>query len=107
MMKMILLLTLSLLLVSPRSPPGKSRIPFLGGFHSFTKKKKDNKRGGGDEKAATIKLRNERGMICISAHPEAENLEEQHHNAQHAHTPFCLLCIGCSLNNGDQILNLA
>jgi hypothetical protein len=29
-------------------------------------------------------------MICISAHPEAEKLEEQHHNAQHAHTSFLL-----------------
>jgi hypothetical protein len=29
-------------------------------------------------------------MICLSAHPEAEKLEEQHHNAQHAHTPFLL-----------------
>jgi hypothetical protein len=44
-------------------------------------------------------------MIYISAHPEAEKLEEQHHNAQHAHTPFLLvLCIGCSLNYGDLIL---
>jgi hypothetical protein len=42
------------------------------------------------EKAATIKLRNEREMICILAHPEAEKLEEQHHNAQHSHTPFSL-----------------
>jgi hypothetical protein len=42
------------------------------------------------EKAATIKLRNERGVICVSAHPEAEKLEEQHRNAQHAHTPFLL-----------------
>jgi hypothetical protein len=24
--------------------------------------------------------------IRISAHPEAEKLEDQHHNAQHAHT---------------------
>jgi hypothetical protein len=24
----------------------------------------------------------------ISAHPEAEKPEEQHHNAQHAHTQF-------------------
>jgi hypothetical protein len=29
-------------------------------------------------------------MICISAHPEAEKLEEQHHNAQYAHTSFLL-----------------
>jgi hypothetical protein len=29
-------------------------------------------------------------MICISAHPEAEKLEEQHHNAQHANTSFLL-----------------
>jgi hypothetical protein len=29
-------------------------------------------------------------MICISAHPEAEKLEEQLHNTQHAHTPFLL-----------------
>jgi hypothetical protein len=29
-------------------------------------------------------------MICISAHPDAEKLEEQHHNAQHAHTLFSL-----------------
>jgi hypothetical protein len=34
--------------------------------------------------------RNERGMICTSAHPEAEKLEEQHHNARHAHTRFLL-----------------
>jgi hypothetical protein len=38
--------------------------------------------------AATIKLRNERGIMRISAHPEAEKPEEQHHNAQHAHTVF-------------------
>jgi hypothetical protein len=50
---------------------------------SFIKKK-------GGEKAATIKLENEREIICISAHPEAEKLEEQHHNAQHAHTPVLL-----------------
>jgi hypothetical protein len=30
----------------------------------------------GGEKAATIKLRNERGMIRTSAHPEDEKLEE-------------------------------
>jgi hypothetical protein len=29
-------------------------------------------------------------MICILAHPEAEKLEEQHHNAQHAYTQFSL-----------------
>jgi hypothetical protein len=29
-------------------------------------------------------------MICISAHPRAENLEEQHHNVQLAHTQFLL-----------------
>jgi hypothetical protein len=29
-------------------------------------------------------------MISISAHPEAEKLEEQHHNAQYAQTPFLL-----------------
>jgi hypothetical protein len=29
-------------------------------------------------------------MICIAAHPEAEKPEEQHHNAQHAHTQFLL-----------------
>jgi hypothetical protein len=38
--------------------------------------------------AATIELRNERGIIRISAHPEAEKLEEEHHNAQHAHIHF-------------------
>jgi hypothetical protein len=43
---------------------------------------------GFNHKVATIKLRNEREMICISAHPEAEKLEEQHHNAQYAHTSF-------------------
>jgi hypothetical protein len=58
---------------------------FLGGFHLS---KQNKKRGG--EKASTIKLRNEREMICISAHPEAEKLEEQHRNAQHAHTVFLL-----------------
>jgi hypothetical protein len=61
--------------------------------------------GIGDDsvKRYLVKLRNERGMICISAHPEAEKLEEQHHSAQHAHTPFLLVlhCIGCSLNYGD------
>jgi hypothetical protein len=56
---------------------------------------------GGEEKAATIKLRNERGVICISAHPEVEKLEEQRHNAQHAHTQFLLACACCSLNYGD------
>jgi hypothetical protein len=38
--------------------------------------------------AATIELRNERGIIRISAHREAEKPEEQHHNAQHAHMQF-------------------
>jgi hypothetical protein len=42
--------------------------------------------------AATIKLRNERGIMRISAHPEAEKPEEQHHNAQHAHTQVLLAC---------------
>jgi hypothetical protein len=32
------------------------------------------------------KLRNQRGMIFISAHLEAEKLEEQRHNAQLART---------------------
>jgi hypothetical protein len=40
------------------------------------------------KKAATIKLRKKRGIICITAHPEAEKLEEQHHNAHCAHTQF-------------------
>jgi hypothetical protein len=48
------------------------------------------KKGGGVEKTDTIKLRNEREMICISAHPEAEKLKEQHHTAQHAHTQILL-----------------
>jgi hypothetical protein len=52
------------------------------------------------------KLRNDRGIIRISAHPEAENPEEQHLNAQHAHTKFMLACAGCSLNYGDQKLDL-
>ena len=39
-------------------------------------------------KAATIKLRNERGIIRTSAHPKAEKTEEQHHKARHAHTAF-------------------
>jgi hypothetical protein len=56
--------------------------------------------------AATTKLRNERGIMRISAHPEAEKPEEQHHNAQHAHTQFSLACAGCSLNYGDQKLDL-
>jgi hypothetical protein len=47
-------------------------------------------KGEGGEKAATIKLRNDREMICISAHPEAEKLEEQHHNAQHERSQFLL-----------------
>jgi hypothetical protein len=51
--------------------------------------------------ATTIKLRNERGIMRISAHPEAEKPEEQHLNAQHAHTQFLLACAGCSLNYGD------
>jgi hypothetical protein len=51
--------------------------------------------------AAIIKLRNERGIIRISAHPEVKKTEEQHHNAQHAHTQFSLACAGCSLNYGD------
>jgi hypothetical protein len=29
-------------------------------------------------------------MLRTSAHPEAEKLEEQHHNAQHAHTQLFL-----------------
>ena len=37
-------------------------------------------------KAATIKLRNERGIIRTSAHPKAEKTEEQQHKARHAHT---------------------
>jgi hypothetical protein len=41
--------------------------------------------------AATAKLRNEIGMIRISAHPEADKPEEQHHNTQHApHSQFLL-----------------
>jgi hypothetical protein len=51
--------------------------------------------------AATIKLRNEREIVRISAHPDAEKPEEQHLNAQHAHTLFLLACAGCSLNYGD------
>jgi ribonuclease I len=51
-------------------------------FPSSTNKKR------GEKATTTMKLRNEREKICISAHPEAEKLEEQHHNAQHAHTPF-------------------
>jgi hypothetical protein len=51
--------------------------------------------------AATIKLRNERGIMRISAHPAAKKPEEQHHNAQHAHTQFLLAFAGCSLNYGD------
>jgi hypothetical protein len=43
------------------------------------------------DSAATIKLRNERGIARISAHPKAEKPEEQHHNAQHAHTQFFCL----------------
>ena len=39
-------------------------------------------------KAATIKLRNERGIIRTSAHPKAEKTEEQQHKARHAHTVF-------------------
>jgi hypothetical protein len=31
----------------------------------------------------TIKLRNERGVIRTSDHPEAKKPEEQHYNAQH------------------------
>jgi hypothetical protein len=46
------------------------------------KRKEKNKKEG--YKAATIKLRNERGMIRLLAHPEAKKMEEQHHNAQHA-----------------------
>jgi hypothetical protein len=29
----------------------------------------------------------------ISAHPEAEKPEEQHHNALHAHTQFFFACM--------------
>jgi hypothetical protein len=29
-------------------------------------------------------------MMRTSAHPEDEKLEEQHHNAQHAHAQFSL-----------------
>jgi hypothetical protein len=54
-----------------------------------------------ESSAATIKLRNERGITRMSAHPEAEKPEEQHHNAQHAHTQFLLACFGCPLNYGD------
>ena len=39
-------------------------------------------------KAATIKLRNERGIIRTSAHPKAEKTEEQQHKARHAHNAF-------------------
>ena len=42
----------------------------------------------GHTKAATIKLRNERGIIRTSAHPKAEKTEEQQHKARHAHTVF-------------------
>jgi hypothetical protein len=38
--------------------------------------------------ATTIKLRNKRGIIRTSAHPEAKKPEEKHLNAQHAHTQF-------------------
>jgi hypothetical protein len=41
--------------------------------------------------------KNERGIIRISAHPEAEKPEEQHHNTQHAPTQFLLACAGCWL----------
>jgi hypothetical protein len=51
--------------------------------------------------ATTIKLRNERGIMSISAHPESEKPEEQHNNAQHAHTQHLLACACCSLNYGD------
>jgi hypothetical protein len=51
--------------------------------------------------AATFQLRNERGIMRISAHPKAEKPEEQHHNAQYAHTQFLLACPGASLNYGD------
>jgi hypothetical protein len=51
--------------------------------------------------ATTIELRNEKGIICISAYLEAEKPEEQHFNAQHAHTQFLLAYASCSLNYGD------
>jgi hypothetical protein len=44
----------------------------------------------GRARPTTIKLRSEREMMRISAHPEAEKPEEQHHNAQHPHTQFFL-----------------
>jgi hypothetical protein len=40
--------------------------------------------------ATTTKPGNENGMLRISAHPEAKKMEEQHHNAQYAHTQFSL-----------------
>jgi hypothetical protein len=43
--------------------------------------------------ATTTKLRNERGIKRISVPPEADKLEEQHHNAQHAHTHSFLLAL--------------
>jgi hypothetical protein len=39
---------------------------------------------------SNLELRNERGIIRILAHPEAEKPEEQHLNAQYAYTKFSL-----------------
>jgi hypothetical protein len=36
--------------------------------------------------------------LRLSAHPEAGKPEEQHLNAQHAHTQLLLAFSGCSLN---------
>jgi hypothetical protein len=47
---------------------------------------------------------NESGMIRISAHPEAEKTEEQHHKTPQAHVKFLLELLwhfGCSLTYGD------
>jgi hypothetical protein len=44
--------------------------------------------------AATIKLRNDRGVIPTSDQSKAEIPEEQHYITRHAHTQFFLLCIG-------------
>jgi hypothetical protein len=62
--------------------------PFRFKKNSFAPGGLPKKRGG--EKAVTIQLRNGTGMISISAHPEDEKREEQHLNAQHAHTLLLL-----------------
>jgi hypothetical protein len=40
-----------------------------------------------------IQLKNKRGVICLSADPEAEKLERQHHNAQQTHTDFACFAL--------------